>query len=333
MSDSVQSQGVISARPRAGFTLVELLTVLTIVAVLVALLLPSIGQAKEVARRSVCISNYHQIGVAASVYSNDHREGVPYLNDGAYGELGRGGALGQSWDSLATVRSRIATDTLAIFAREYLNSTFTIGATSVSDKAVIPPKIMVCPGINPLRMVMAVPPAGASTYTAPLGNGVLGFGCLLGQMTGGVPGNSMANGVLNMKYRLCESSTGPFHRLRFSDIRTPAEDVIFMDIQNRRTTIPSMWMITHGRGAKPDGTVQGTADFAVRFVNYNSLNIGYTPGYNWDRQVITPYYASAAAQLNRGGYPTKNTGNGSIPVPPKNWYGVGTFFHTAAFTP
>ena len=322
----------LQSRRRHAFTLVELLVVLTIVAVLVALLLPAIGQAREVARRPVCMSNYHQIGVGVAVFGADNREGIPYLNTANYAVLGRGGAYCQSWESAATGNARIASDELCQFSKNYLNSPFTMKPTTVSTNTVISPKVLICPGIDTNRMIMEVPPGGSASATNILGNGVLGFGSFLGQAAGGTPGNSMANGVLNMKYRF-SSLTLTQHRLRLSDIRRPMEDVIFLDIQHQRTSIPSMWMITHGRGLKPDGTVQGTADLAVRFIPWKDINVVYTPGYNWDRQMRTPYYASAQAQLNRGGYPRANSGDGSSQLTTSDWFGIGTFFHTAAYTP
>jgi len=57
---------------RRGFTLVELLAVVTVVAVLVALLLPAVQSAREAARRARCANNLKQLALAAANYHDVH---------------------------------------------------------------------------------------------------------------------------------------------------------------------------------------------------------------------------------------------------------------------
>ena len=66
-----------------GFTLIELLVVIAIIALLVSILMPSLHVAKELAKRSVCQSNQHQIAIALVMYANDSESHLPNAHPGA----------------------------------------------------------------------------------------------------------------------------------------------------------------------------------------------------------------------------------------------------------
>jgi prepilin-type N-terminal cleavage/methylation domain-containing protein/prepilin-type processing-associated H-X9-DG protein len=77
--------------PHAAFTLIELLTVIAIIGILAAILIPVVGQVRESARNANCISNLRQIGMAMVAAADDYENRFPpslatYRNAGGVGQ-------------------------------------------------------------------------------------------------------------------------------------------------------------------------------------------------------------------------------------------------------
>lgn len=69
-----------SQKSTTAFTLVELLVVITIIAVLAALLMPALGTAKDRANTAACASNLQRAGTVFTTYLNDHNGFYPYIS-------------------------------------------------------------------------------------------------------------------------------------------------------------------------------------------------------------------------------------------------------------
>src|SRR5687768_17448961 len=80
---AAQSGKVRFAKHHAAFTLVEMLVLLSVIGLLMALLLPAVQTARESGRRTTCLNNLHQLGLASQSYEGAHGS-LPSLYNGTF---------------------------------------------------------------------------------------------------------------------------------------------------------------------------------------------------------------------------------------------------------
>ena len=68
------------ARKKNAFTLIELLVVISIIALLLSILVPGLRRAKEVAKKTVCLSQQRQWGIATMTYAIENNSAIPYFS-------------------------------------------------------------------------------------------------------------------------------------------------------------------------------------------------------------------------------------------------------------
>src|SRR5258706_9896980 len=92
-------------RKNRGFTLVELLVVIGIIALLISILLPALANARRSGNTVKCLSNLRQVGTALQMYAGDYRGSIPVCRQDP--ENGASGSTYYWIDMLAPYASRL----------------------------------------------------------------------------------------------------------------------------------------------------------------------------------------------------------------------------------
>ena len=118
---------MVSRAKSSGFTLVELLVVIGIIAVLIGLLLPAMTRAREHANRAVCLSNLKQVYAAFQVYVLDSKDQVPLGYRTAskqYNSMVFSTTAGSRWVLFGLLYQSGALDNSILFCPSELNTKF-----------------------------------------------------------------------------------------------------------------------------------------------------------------------------------------------------------------
>jgi prepilin-type N-terminal cleavage/methylation domain-containing protein/prepilin-type processing-associated H-X9-DG protein len=164
---------------RRGFTLIELLVVVAIIALLIAILLPSLGKARELANRAYCAANCRGIMQSMNVYAADNSDAFPIgaavpATPGSYTYTGGGTTLGLT--SNGNNSATTADNTVALYYTSTSSNATTLGGDVMANVWILVLKNYT----SPKQYLCKSDPVASSTPAALTGTGSYYWQCFNG---------------------------------------------------------------------------------------------------------------------------------------------------------
>lgn len=270
----LQTPHRVSSTTLRGFTLIELLVVIAIIAMLIGILLPVLGSARETARAATCLSGLRQIGTAAQMYTADFQDQLPPQNTiGSAGVAsGKNVQWCYTWDIAGSYEDAFASGSLS----RYLGD--------VKDVAA-------CSSFETPQRALAYAEAFGFIHSLPI---EVHYG-----YNGYMLGENLWEKYNNAQYR------GIWRPYRIYQIANPSETIMFADSgqlpkQGPPNEVWSWWELWPAATSDYVHSVTGARHVHGRHYGGDTANVAWVDGHA-SSEIMTTAYSNQYEKSNNLG--------------------------------